>query len=274
VDATGQWFTDRTAIVTGAARGIGRATAELLASLGARVVAVDKDEEALRDLSSVDGCIAWPGDLTSGTEQLAAQICDRHGPVQLLVNNVGIDTPKRFLELDQDDFDIVFETNLRGPWFLTRVVTQRLVDARLPGSVVFVSSLHDHRIRTRPHYSASKAAVAMLVRELAAELGPRRIRVNAVSPGRVLRSLNASLTPERAARGRRHVPLGRVGQPDDVARMVAVLLSDEWAAYVTGANVPVDGGLGLHSWSVDEPTAGHGRALPARVVGRLKRGFG
>jgi len=246
------FFRGRTAIVTGAAHGIGRGIAELLEALGSRVVAVDKDHPDLED-AFPDGRYALRrGNLeTDDVDALAEDICTRDGPIQLLVNNVGIDTPGRFLDLEPDGFDQVFQTNLRGPWFFTKRVVRHFLDERRGGSVVFVSSLHDHAIRLRPHYSASKAAVYMLVKELAHELGPSGIRVNAVSPG-VVRSASVPPSgPEDTARTRRLVPLGRIGEPADVARIVALLLNDEWAGYVTGANVPVDGGLGLHSWSVD-----------------------
>lgn len=246
-----EWFAGQTAIVTGAARGIGRGVAELLEALGAVVVAVDNDRRALKNGLGAGRCIPWRGDLAQDdVEQLAKDIWQRHGPIQLLVNNVGVDTPRRFLELGQTDFDLVFNTNLRGPWFFTKEIAQQLLDAGLPGAIVFVSSLHDSFIRTLPHYSSSKAAVAMLVKELANELAPRGIRVNAVSPG-TIQSARFAGGVEHEEKRRRFVPLGRIGKPADVARMVAVLLSDEWSGYVTGANVPVDGGLSLHSWSVD-----------------------
>lgn len=249
---TGDWFAGQAAIVTGAARGIGRATAELLESLGARVVAVDKDEQALEKSLGGGGCVRWLADITGEPERLAGEIWERHGPIQLLVNNAGIDTPQRYLDLSRADFDLVFDTNLRGPWFLTKEIARRLVDAKLRGSIVFVSSLHDSVIRTLPHYSASKAAAAMLVKEVANELAANGIRVNAVSPGGIRTDRISGSEKEREAKLRRFVPLGRAGEPEEIARMVAVLLSDEWSGYVTGANVRVDGGLGLHSWSLDE----------------------
>ena len=249
----GPWFAGTSAIVTGAARGIGLATTELLASLGARVVAVDKDEQALTESVADRNWSRWVGDLADdGVETLAGDIWDRHGPIQLLVNNVGVDSPRRFLDLSRPDFDLVFDTNLRGPWFFTKEIARRLVEAELGGAIVFVSSLHDTAIRTLPHYSASKAAVAMLAKELANELAPAGIRVNVVSPGRIRTGRIAGQGAELEEKLRRFVPLGRGGEPIDVARMIAVLLSDEWAGYVTGTTVRVDGGLGLHSWSLDE----------------------
>jgi glucose 1-dehydrogenase len=242
------WFDGATAVVTGAAHGIGRATAELLAELGARVVAVDIDEQALAHAFGTGPVTAVCADVSDGAT-LAHELSARFGPITLLVNNVGIDTDDRFLELAERDFDRVFATNLRGPWFLTRGLIQALLDAGQGGAIVFVSSLHDRFNRGLPHYSSSKAAVAMLVKELAQEFAPDRIRVNAVSPG-VVRS--AHVPPPDAherARLQRLVPLGEIGQPRQVANMIAVLLCERWAGYVTGANVPVDGGLALYSWS-------------------------
>jgi NAD(P)-dependent dehydrogenase (short-subunit alcohol dehydrogenase family) len=245
------WFAGSTGIVTGAAKGIGEGVARMLAELGARVVALDRDERALKDNLRGNSYVRRHADLGSGeVSELAEDLWRQYGPIDLLVNNVGIDTPHLFGELGEDDFDVVFRTNLRGPWFFTKGLVERMLAERRRGAVVFVSSLHDTFIRRWPHYSASKAAVSMLVKELAQELGPHGIRVNAVSPG-VVESAHVAPpgTREEVEEIRSVVPLGRMGVPKEVARMVAVLLSDEWAGYVTGANVRVDGGLGLHSWS-------------------------
>lgn len=243
----------KTALVTGAARGIGAGIVKELLKQGAYVVAVDADQRALEvTFARARDVAQWTADLARGdTAELATRMCSELGPIELIVNNVGIDTPHSFLELEEADFDLVFATNLRGPWFLTRAIVLDLIDHGQGGAIVFVSSLHDHRVRGRPHYSASKAAVAMLVKEMAQELAPHRIRVNAVSPG-VIRSHAVPLTdPDEADRASRLVPMHRVGEPIDVARVTAALLSEEISGYVTGANVPVDGGLGLHSWSMD-----------------------
>jgi 3-oxoacyl-[acyl-carrier protein] reductase len=224
-----------------------------LAELGARVVALDRDEDALNaTCASSERLIPHVADFAGGdTDELGRDVARRHGPIELIVNNVGIDTPESFRELDPAGFDRTFATNLRGPWFFTRPLVQDLIEREQTGAIVFISSLHDHVVRTHPQYSTSKAGVAMLVRELAHELGPHGIRVNAISPGAILtRAVSASA--DDAARVRRLVPLGRIGQPADIAAMAAVLLSDEWSAYVTGANVPVDGGLNLYTWSADE----------------------
>jgi glucose 1-dehydrogenase len=265
-----QWFAGKTAIVTGGAHGIGRATAELLASLGARVVVLDKDERGLDDLFSSSPYVPYHADVASdGAGRLADDIWRRHGPIELLVNNVGISTPHRFLDLGEADFDRVLHTNLRGPWFFTKQIARHLVDEGGSGAIVFVSSLHDTFVRTFPHYSASKAAIAMLTRELANELGPHRIRVNSVSPGSIRTEGDAG-GPEYDKWSRRLVPLGRRGEPGDVARMVAVLLSDEWSGYVTGANVRVDGGLSLHTW-IPRPKTAPAPTLGKRLARRTRR---
>jgi len=251
-----RWFDGQTAVVTGAANGIGRGTAELLSDLGASVIAVDIDRDALDGAFGNSDVAPFVADVAGDGLELAAALTRAHGPARLLVNNVGVDTADHFLQLQESGFDRVLDTNLRGPWFLTRGLVQRMIDDRLPGSIVFVSSLHDTFVRTFPHYSASKAAVAMLVRELAVELAPHGIRVNAVSPG-VIRTarVRAPVDERDRERLRRLIPVGRVGEPHEVARMIAVLLSEELSGYVTGANVRVDGGLGLHSWSLDEQHA-------------------
>jgi NAD(P)-dependent dehydrogenase (short-subunit alcohol dehydrogenase family) len=242
-------------VVTGAAHGIGKGVAERLIQQGAKVVAVDRDRSALDRDPPSDLYVPHRGDLAAeGITELAESLWARHGPIDLLVNNVGVDTPHNFLDLDEAEFDLVLTTNLRGPWFFTKRIVEHMLGEQRRGSIVFISSLHDTFIRTRPHYSTSKAAVSMLVSELAHELAPKGIRVNAVSPG-VVESAHVSPpdSPEEVSEIQRIVPLGRMGRADEVARMTAVLLSDEWSGYVTGANVRVDGGLSLHSWSADHP---------------------
>ena len=236
------------ALVTGGAAGIGLGIVRRLLSLGADVVVVDRDEDALR-AAAAPGVVPVHADLSDGrTARLADDLVREHGPIELIVNNVGVTSPAGFLELEEHEFERVFRTNLQGPWFLTRGLVRHLIDTGTPGSVLFVSSLHQSRLRLNPHYSASKAAVAMLVRELAYELAPHRIRVNSVSPGWI-----RTRPPDPAADAPllARVPAGRPGEPDDVARQAVVLLSDAWSAYVTGANLVVDGGLALHSWLMD-----------------------
>jgi len=259
----------RRAVVTGAASGIGCAIAHRLARAGARVIAVDKDKEGLTDafqdarFAGLD-CKTVYGDLASPDVRLLADQLLANGPVELIVNNVGICTGTGFFEITEEDVRQVLDTNLIGPWFFTKRLVERLVEEGQSGSVLFVSSLHDHVPVGRPQYSTSKAAVAMFARELALELAPYHIRVNALSPGWIetdtqikaelpCRSLNPSV-----------VPANRAGQPDDVAKQAVVLLSDAWSNYLTGVNLPVDGGLGLHTWQTPPPAKNGQTPPPAK----------
>ena len=150
-----EWFSRKTAVVTGAAHGIGRSVAEQLVELGAMVVAVDRDGDALAS-AFADGPIAvCPGDVSADpTDDLARAIGEFGGPVDLLVNNVGIDTAHGFLDLEPEDFDQVFNANLRGPWFLTRALAHDMVRRANGGAILFISSLHDH-IPERPSACAT-----------------------------------------------------------------------------------------------------------------------
>jgi 3-oxoacyl-[acyl-carrier protein] reductase len=242
-------FSGKTALVTGAAHGIGLAIAQQLRSCGARVLGLDKDGEALAAAfpEAADRIVSDAA--AEDPVGLGSRIVAEHGPIPLLVNNVGVTTPNAFLELDPDDFDLVFNTNLRTPWFLTRQLVRALVAAEAGGAILFFSSVHEAALRLNPHYSASKAAVALLVKELAHELAPHRIRVNSVAPGWIRTEDRPD--PEHERELVRLIPAGRGGEPEDVARVAAILLSDEACGYVTGASVTIDGGLSLHSWVMD-----------------------
>jgi NAD(P)-dependent dehydrogenase (short-subunit alcohol dehydrogenase family) len=241
----------RRAVVTGAAHGIGLSIARRLAAAGAEVLAVDRDRARLQAEFPDGRCTPIVADLVEGSgARVADGLLADHGPIELVVNNVGINTPHSFMDLGEEDFDLAVRTNLREPWFFTKALVRRLVDEAQPGAIVFISSLHDRFVSRTPHYSATKAAVSMLVRELASELAPHGIRVNAISPGSVWTEPSEA-PAEEVDYAARLIPAGRIGLPDDIARVALFLLSDAWAGYVTGANVPVDGGLALHSWMMD-----------------------
>lgn len=244
----------RPAVVTGGASGIGYAIARRLAQAGSKVIVVDNDhgklDKARRSFEDDRlGFTPWLADLAGpGTERLADELLGIHGTIPLIVNNVGFCTGTSFYETGEDAFDRVFATNLRGPWFFTRRLTEELIRRRETGSVLFISSLHDHFVVYRPQYSASKAGVSQLVRELAALLARHGIRVNAISPGLIETWGGSQGSEGQRLKAHEVVPLARGGTPDDVARAAMFLLSEASSAYITGVNLPVDGGLALHTW--------------------------
>lgn len=242
----------RRAVVTGAARGIGLAIARRLLMAEARVVAVDTDQEALEQaFNGAQGCHCVTGDVAQPDVTALAEAVLANGPVDLIVNNLGISTEHSFLDLQEPAFDLVLQTNLRGPLFFTKRLVSELVEQRRRGTILFISSLHDTFVARRPHYSASKAGVAMVCRELAYELGWHGIRVNAISPGWIRTAVDQDSPAQREKYEwtQPRIPLGEPGEPDDIAKLALVLLSDAWSGYVTGANVPIDGGLSLFSWT-------------------------
>jgi NAD(P)-dependent dehydrogenase (short-subunit alcohol dehydrogenase family) len=251
----------RRAVVTGAARGIGEAIAKWLIMAGADVTVIDKDSQ-VKSVFRTESCQVMEADLYGEDVVALAEEILEQGPVELLVNNVGINTPHGAMEVGPDELDLVLGTNLKGPWLFTRRLVEGLLDAqartpdRAPrprGSILFISSLHDRFVAREAHYSVSKAGVSMLVKALAKELGEHRIRVNAISPGWI-RTAEDTTTPEQVAKYeqlRPRIPAGQAGVPADVARVALFLLSDTWSGYVTGQNLAVDGGLSLNNWLDD-----------------------
>jgi glucose 1-dehydrogenase len=249
----------RRAVVTGAARGIGEAIAKWLIMAGAEVVVVDKDDHALARSFSAEPCRLLAGDLGhDGIAELAEELA-ADGPIELVVNNVGVTTRQGVLDVGPSELGQVLVTNLQGPWLFTDRLVKALIAERRrgprrhprpSGSILFISSLHDRFVAENADYGVSKAGVAMLAKTMAKQLAPYRIRVNAISPGWI-RTAEDTTTPEQVAkyaRLRPRIPLGQAGVPADIARVALFLLSDAWSGYITGQNIAVDGGLSLHNW--------------------------
>lgn len=239
------------AVVTGAARGMGRAITARLAALGYPVIAVDIDEEGLATTAA-----EVPGDITplvagvgaADAPSLVRTATRPHGGICVLVNNAGI-SPKRdgvavpTVELTRAEWDRVLLTNLTGAFELCQVAAIDMM-AMGWGRIVNVSSLAA-RTGTRvpgSHYVASKAALLGFSRTLALELGRSGVTVNCIAPGRIDTSMAGEALPEINERMLRRVPVGRFGQPDDIAAAVAYLVSED-AGFVTGATLDVNGGM-------------------------------
>lgn len=239
--ASGRASTTRTALVTGAGQGLGRAVALRLAADGCHVVAVDVDEAAALRTADAVGGAGYRCDVRDrdGLATLAEAI----GPVDVLVNNAGIWRFGPVLDASATDLDDVLQVNLLGTVHCCQAFVPGMV-SRGGGAIVNFSSgaaaIHASGVGI---YSASKGAIEVLTMQLAGELGPQGIRVNAVAPGLIVtEGTAASYEGDRADTRAQGVPLRRLGRPDDIANVVAFLASDQ-SSYVSGQVVAVDGAL-------------------------------
>jgi 3-oxoacyl-[acyl-carrier protein] reductase len=233
----------KTALVTGGSRGIGRAIVAELAGAGADVAfgyLTGADEAA--ELAKETGARAVQADVSSAEE--AARLVDEAGDVDILVNNAGVTRDGLLARMSDDDWRAVIDTNLSSVFFTCRAVARPMMKKR-GGSIVNISSivgLHGNWGQT--NYGASKAGIVGFTKSLARELGSRGIRANVVAPGYVKSRLTDVLPEEATQAMLTNTPLGRLGEPEDVARAVRFLASDE-ASFITGEVLLVDGGLGM-----------------------------
>ncbi|ETK35152.1 beta-ketoacyl-ACP reductase [Microbispora sp. ATCC PTA-5024] len=247
-------FTGKYALVTGAARGIGAATARRLATEGAVVGCVDltaaRCASIIDEIAVTGGSAAAFGCDVSDSGQVEALVSDvvtEFGRIDVLVNNAGITRDNLLFRMSEDDWDKVIDVNLKSAFLMTRAVQKHMVDQR-SGAVVNLSSRSALGNRGQANYAAAKAGIQGLTATLALELGPFGVRVNAVAPGYVATpmteatAVRVGVTPEEhQAAAAQAIPLRRVGQPTEIAAVVAFLASDD-ASYVSGQTVYVNGG--------------------------------
>lgn len=234
------------ALVTGAARGLGKAIADGLAECGAIVYGTSRDADSARLITERYGTPALPVDITEPAQvlQFADDLMQESGGIDLLVNNAGVNVPKPALELTIEDWDTVFDTNLKGSFFLTTSLARHWMKSGTQGAIVNIASQAGIvGIEERAAYGTSKAGLIHLTKILALEWASAGIRVNAVAPTFVRTELTASTLsrPDWAAELLSRIPIGRFGEPEDIAGAVAFLLSDA-AALITGHTLAIDGG--------------------------------
>ncbi|MDQ6837380.1 MAG: 3-oxoacyl-ACP reductase FabG [Actinomycetota bacterium] len=229
----------RVVLVTGGNRGIGRAIAQAFQAHGDRVAVTHRSQPA-------DGFLSVPCDVTSSEAVDAAfdQVEAQLGPVEILVANAGANSDKLLLQMDEAAFAEVVDTNLTGAFRVVRRATPKMLRAR-GGRIILISSVVAMSGSAgQSNYAASKAGMIGFARSLAREIARRNVTVNVVAPGFVATDMTASLPDERQADIVSAVPLARMAVPEEVAATVRFLASDD-AAYITGAIIPVDGGLGM-----------------------------
>jgi len=243
-------FENQVAVVTGAGRGIGHAIALRLAKEGARVASVSRTESNAQktadEINSVraDTAKAYAVDVAdqAAVQKAAVQIFEEFGRVDILVNNAGVTRDGLSMRMSMDDWDTVLNTNLKGAFNFTQAVMRPMIKQR-SGRIINISSIAGLTGNAgQANYAASKAGLIGLTKTLARELASRGITVNAVAPGLIETDMTIVLSDEIRQSILQKVPLGKLGEPDDIAAAVAYLASAE-AKYITGQVLTVDGGM-------------------------------
>jgi len=242
----------KVALVTGAARGIGRGIAEVFAEEGADVIINDISVNEVAEgvaaavRSAGRRAMTVQADVSNraAVEAMFEKAWKEFGPIDILVNNAGIETITPFLELTDEQWTRVTDIDLRGPWLCSQVFCRRVLAEKRKGNIVHIGSIQAAKILPgRTHYAPAKLGIEALTRNMSAEMTPLGIRINAVHPGFIATDMTAwilkdpNILPNVVAQ----ISVGRPGEPRDIANVVAFLASEE-SAYVTGQSIHVDGG--------------------------------
>ncbi|MGB9637176.1 MAG: SDR family NAD(P)-dependent oxidoreductase [Microgenomates group bacterium] len=234
-------FAGKTVLVTGGGKKIGRAIAEKFFDFGANVVVNDivplSHTEIKPQLSASEKFFYSRGDISdlNYQEKLTKDSLKKFSKIDFLINNVGFGSGRGLFDLDPKLMEVSIKTNLIAPFFLSQKIARQMVEKKIPGAIIFISSIHARIPSGNPDYSSTKSALEILTKEMAFELGPFGIRVNAIAPGRI--------TDKKQTDSR--IPLlHQTGTPSEIAQ-VALFLCDNSSEYINGEVITVDGGLSL-----------------------------
>ena len=233
-------MTARTVLITGGNRGIGYSLAEEFVAAGHRVAVT------ARSGSGPAGSLTVIADVTDGAslDSAFAEIEEKLGPIEVLVANAGITRDTLVMRMSDEDFDDVVNTNLGGSFRVVKRATKGMLKAKF-GRIILISSVVGlYGSAGQVNYASSKSALVGMARSLTRELGSRGITANVVAPGFIETDMTAALPEDQQLEYKRNIPAGRFAQPSEVAKVVAWLAGDD-AAYISGAVIPVDGGLGM-----------------------------
>jgi 3-oxoacyl-[acyl-carrier protein] reductase len=246
-------FTDQTALVTGGSRGIGRAIVKVLAAEGAKVALVyrgskESADSVVKEIADAGGtALALQGDVADPVvaPRCVAAVVEAWGRLDILVNSAGVIRDGLFVRMDADAWNTVLNTNLGGTFAFCRAAVEQMALRQRYGRMINVSSVAADFVNAgQTNYAASKGAVNAFTRALAVEVAGRNVTVNAIAPGFIATDMSEAVRNKAGDFIKKVIPMKRVGQPDEIAR-VAVFLADPATAYLTGQVITVDGGMSL-----------------------------
>ncbi len=239
----------KVALVTGASQGIGESIAKALAKQGALVVCAARTEAKLNTVAEAIRAEGGKADVVvmdlSNTESVKAAVAttlERHGALHILVNNAGITRDKLLIQMKEEDFDVVINTNLKGAYTAIQAATKAMMKQRFGRIINIASVVGQMGNAGQANYVAAKAGLIGLTKSVARELASRNVTANAVTPGYIETEMTSGLPEDVKAEFNKQIPLGRMGKPEDIAAAVSFLASDE-AGYVTGQILSVNGGM-------------------------------